>query len=225
MENNILNELKREAKKDIISNFFIKNKKNILYIITSAIIVIIFYGIFSFFNKISQDKYSQKLHQSLIYEEAKDLDNTKKELEEIINATFAPSGVKSLAEMRMAGLLLSLNKKEESLKLYIKISNSIRYDDFIQELASVLASRIISEKISKNTEAKDFDESLKTLDKLAGKNKILKEYVLEQKAIALIKKERNDEANSILAKINTNKELSQSLKARINDLSKISNYK
>jgi len=225
MESNILNELKREAKKDVINNFFIKNKKKIIYIASATILAILLYGIFSFFSKMSQDKYSQKLHQALIYEEARDLDKTKKELEEIINATFAPSGAKSLAEMRMAGLLLSLNQREESLNLYIKISNSILYDDFIQDLASMLASRIISEKISKNTEAKEFEESLKTLDKLASKNKILKEYVLEQKAIVLIKKERNDEANTILTKINTNKELSQSLKARISDLSKISNYK
>ncbi len=221
MDNTLIKELKAEARSDAITNFFHRRKKIFYRISVAAIFFLLCFFVFSIIRNNLEEKYSKILHQSLISEELGEFEKAKENLAQIYNATFAPSGPKSLASMRYAGLLLVEGKKDEALKIYQEIAFSSSYDDFIQELSGILAAKILVNQINKTSDQELQNKTLAELNKIVKNNKILRPYTLEQLAIFYIKTQKNIEARKALEEIIKTPNIAQSLAIRASDLIKL----
>ncbi len=216
MSDKLLKQIKEEERSDKISNFFKKNISTIKKLAIAAIIILILGVIFWIWQNHQEEKYSSILHKSLIEEELNNLDKAKQELQNIINAKLAPSGAKSVAHLRYAGFLLQENKYDKALKAYQEISNSVTYDDFIQDLANLLAIKILVNEQNLNPE-----ENLGKIKKLVNKNKDLRPYALEQLAIYYINHNKKQEARRSLEEIIHDQKASKTLKLRVQELIKV----
>lgn len=221
MSTNIIKEIKDEAKKDAIAQFFKKNRKILTKTAIATAILLVFYFIYAIFNNHQEEKYSKFLHQSLIQEELGHYQNAKIALEKIINARFAPKGVKALASIRYAGFLLLENKSDQAIKLYEKIAYKSSNDDFLQELAGLLAAKaIINQTTTKNTKIEQ-SRAISRVTRITQNNKTLKPHAQEQLAILYFNLGKNDEAKQVLAKITKGKNAPQSLLSRVKDMNNL----
>ncbi len=206
----IINQAKSQAKKERISNFFKKNLKLIkAFAITSFFALIIFFALNAFHNS-RQAKFSEILHQSLINQQIGDIEKAKENLRIIYNAKTAPSGVKSLASMRLAALLFDEGKKSEALEIYLKINECMYCDNYIKDLSGLLA---VKSWMSDEDEVKK-DDLIARIEKIESRNKMLKYYVLEQKAVLEMQRNNLEKSYQIFELISKNPESSQILKAR-----------
>lgn len=196
-------------------------RKTLVTVVSILAGLLIIYFIFSIYCKNQQEKYSQIFHQSLIEEEKGNMAGSITGLEQIYNTKFAPSGVKSLASLRLAGILLNNGQSEKALEIYEDIAQTNRYDNYLQDLASLLASRLIVIGVDASQEKSMQENNLKKIEKFESKSKILRNYISEQKAIYLMKIGKLEESAKVLEKISTAKEASQTLKARASDLTKL----
>jgi hypothetical protein len=206
----IINQAKSQAKKERISNFFKKNLKLIkAFAITSFFALIIFFALNAFHNS-RKAKFSEILHQSLINQQMGDIEKAKENLRIIYSAKTAPSGVKSLASMRLAALLFDEGKKSEALEIYLKISECMSCDNYIKDLSGLLA---VKSWMSDENEVKK-DDLIARIEKIESRNKMLKYYVLEQKAVLEMQRNNLEKSYQIFELISKNPESSQILKAR-----------
>lgn len=220
---NFLNQIKSEARADKVWQFFAKHKNLSKKLVIVFAIFLAGFFIFSLIHNSLQEKYSEILHQSLIDEEMGDFAKTQEALQEIADATFAPSGVKGLASLRYAGLLLRMGKKDEALKIYQETAFSVFYDDFVQETAGLLAAKLLINDVNKNSDKSMQDNVTEQVEKIVNNNKILKDLTLEQQAILMIKIDNKIKAREILEKIVKSEKAVQSLKSRAADLIKLTN--
>lgn len=212
-----LRQIKDEARKDAIARFFITYKGMIKRFAMVALISLILYGIYNLILSNLQAKYSKLLHESLIAEQLGDFDTVKEKLKIIHDAKFAPSNVQSLANLRYGSVLLIENDKENAIKIYKEIAASRTNDDYLRDLAALLASKILIADLNTENEQK----TLKNLKNFVEKSDVLKPYILEQMAVFYIKTKQNQEARKILEEIVKTEKISQSLQLRTLDLIKI----
>lgn len=220
MSDTFIKEIKEEERSDKIALFFAKNKhffKRMAIVgAIFAVISIIYFAISSHL----ESKYSKILHQSLIEEENGNYKTAKDLLTEIYNSSFVPSNIKSIASLRYGSMHLIEGKKEQALEIYQKIVESRFSDRYFQDIAGLLASKILislsddyNEKGKKQTEQK--------LQKLLNKNKVLKPYLKEQIAIFYLKNKQPKKARKLLEEIIHNQEIPTTLKKRAENLTKL----
>ena len=107
----ILKQASSEIRNENIAKIFRKNKKILFVILSVAIASSIIFTAYKINQKSQQEKYSEILHQSMIDQQLGDIEKAKKNLKEIYDSSSAPNGVKSLASLRYAGILLEKTKK------------------------------------------------------------------------------------------------------------------
>jgi hypothetical protein len=213
----LINQARAEARANSVKRFFAKHKKIVTTSLAATAVLLLIFVAASFYQKSAQEKYSAILHQSLIEQENGDVEATKALLKKIYDAKFAPSGVKALASLRYAGLLLAEDNKSAALKIYHEINQTSRYDSYIKELSGLLEARILITDASQTNK----DEVLKRIEKIELKSKILHYYISEQKGIFELQNGNLENAYKIFDMITKSPESSQSLKTRAADTLKL----
>ena len=214
---NILNQAKKEARNEDIMRIFKKNKKLFAIILGFAITSSIAFTAYKINQRSQQEKYSEMLHQSMIDEQLGDMEKTKKTLKSIHDSSSAPSGVKSLASMRYAGIMIQEGKKAEAIKIYQDVNDCNFCDDYIKELAGLLLVRtIMTDDIVDNKEK----IAQQILD-IENNSKILRYYIAEQRGYLELNSNNLEKSYQIFEMISKNPDVKENLKNRASDAIKI----
>jgi hypothetical protein len=214
---NILNHAKIEVRNENIAKIFSQNKKILTIFLSIAIACSIGYTAYKIDQKSKQEKFSEMLHQSMIDQQLGDIEKAKQFLKTIHDSSSAPSGVKSLASLRYAAILLDEGKKDLAINVYNEINQCSFCDSYIKELSGLLMVRTImtDEKLSEEQNLSD-----KFL-KIENNSKILRYYIAEQRGFLELNKNNLEKAYEIFEMIAKNPDVKETLKLRASDAMKI----
>ncbi len=220
---NFIEEIKREARSDVVWRFFYKHKNLAKIAAISFLAILILYFIFAVSKGILQEKYSEIFHQSMIYEESKDLQKAKDGFVEIYEANFAPHGVKGLAALRLAALLVQENQNDKALEIYKNVAKNMFYNDFVQETSALVAVKMLVNDYDTKSDKKTQEKTVKEIANLAKGNKILRDSFREQQAIFMIKIGEKNKARNFLEEIVKSEVALKSQKERASSLINLTN--
>ena len=215
--NTLVSQAKSEARSECFKKFLVKNSKILLLAAAATLVLVIAFTVFRFYQKTQEAKFSELLHQVLIDQQLGNVDKAKEVLKQIDEARSVPNGVKSLASLRYASMLLDENKKEEAAAIYEKISQCSGCDSYVKDLGGLLA---VKTWLSDENEIQK-DNLLARIEKIESKSKELKYQISEQKALLHLQKNDLAKAYEILIAIENNPEASQNVKARVSESLKI----
>ena len=213
----ILKQANSEIRKENIAKIFRKNKKILFVILGVAIASSIIFTAYKINQKSQQEKYSEILHQSMIDQQLGDIEKAKKNLKEIYDSSSAPNGVKSLASLRYAGILLEENKKSEAINVYSEVNKCRFCDNYIKELAGLLMVRTLMTEEEALTKI-DLSEKILAVE---NNSKILRYYIAEQRGYLEMNKNNLEKSYQIFEMIAKNPEVREDLKNRASDAMKI----
>lgn len=210
---NLINQAKSEAKRDAFFSVVGKNSKAIIRVI----LVIVTFGIAALgvyvYKKSNQEKFSEKLHRALIDQQIGESQKSLESLKEITNSSSASGGVKALAGLRYASILLEDGKKSEAIEVYQKIASCHSCDDYARDLSRLLIARIL---MADSSEAKKEDLSSR-IKKLEDSSESLKYHIAEQRAFLEMRKGNKEESKKIFQEIEKGAEKHPALKNRAAD--------
>jgi hypothetical protein len=212
----LVKQAKEQARRENLKNFFYKNSKTFSRLSIAAVGLVIFLAIFSYFQNSRQAKYSQIFHQSLIYQQLGDEAKTKESLQQIYNAKMAPSGVKSLASLRLAAIYFEEKNQAEAEKIYLELTKCRFCDKYIRDLSGFL---LIKSWIS-NHEISE-EQLLTDIQKIENSNKIFKYHIAEQRAFIELSAGNFEKSHQIFELIQKSSESSVALKERADNGIKI----
>jgi hypothetical protein len=213
----ILKQANSEIRNENIAKIFRKNKKILFVILGVAIASSIIFTAYKINQKSQQEKYSEILHQSMIDQQLGDIEKAKKNLKEIYDSSSAPNGVKSLASLRYAGILLEENKKNEAINVYSEVNKCRFCDNYIKELAGLLMVRTLMTEEEALTKI-DLSEKILAVE---NNSKILRYYIAEQRGYLEMNKNNLEKSYQIFEMIAKNPEVREDLKNRASDAMKI----
>ncbi len=213
----ILKQANSEIRNENIAKIFRKNKKILFVILGVAIASSIIFTAYKINQKSQQEKYSEILHQSMIDQQLGDIEKAKKNLKEIYDSSSAPNGVKSLASLRYAGILLEENKKSEAINVYSEVNKCRFCDNYIKELAGLLMVRTLMTEEEALTKI-DLSEKILAVE---NNSKILRYYIAEQRGYLEMNKNNLEKSYQIFEMIAKNPEVREDLKNRASDAMKI----
>ncbi|MBM5782190.1 MAG: hypothetical protein FJ368_02075 [Pelagibacterales bacterium] len=208
--NQIINQAKSEARSEKIAKFFSKNSKTIFSILVFAVVVLVIYFVFNLYKNSQEEKYSEILQLSIIDEQTGNINKAKEALKNIAGNKSVPSGVKSIASLRYAAILLNEGKKSEALDIYKTLSNCSSCDSYIKDLGGLLMIKIL---VADEVESQK-PELLEIISEIENKSSELKYEIIEQKAIAEMQKNEFEKAYASFNSIVNNPEVSRNLKER-----------
>lgn len=209
----LINQAKSEARSESIKRFFNKNSKTLSVLSVAVVVGAVAFAGFNIYQNSQEAKFSEIFHQSLIDQQLGDLAKAKEGLQKITDASSAPKGVKSLASLRFAALLLDEGKKAEAAAIYQKISECGGCDSYVKDLGGLLAIKVW---LSDENEVKK-DDILARVEKIEAGSKELRYQISEQKAFLQIQKNDLAKAYEILDGVAKNPEVAQNIKARVTD--------
>lgn len=214
---NIMKQAELEIRNENIVQIFKKNKKILSIILGIAIAFSIAFTAYKIDKKSKQHKYSEMLHQSMIDQQLGDIAKAKQTLKSIHESSTAPSGIKSLASLRYAGILLDESNKSEAIKVYREVNECRFCDNYIKELSGLLMVRTI---MTDDTLMNDANLSNQILE-IENKSKILRYYLAEQRGYLEMNKNNFEKAYQIFEMIAKNPDVKENLKNRASDAMKI----
>ena len=213
----ILKQAHSETRNENIAKIFKKNKKILLVILGVAITSSLAFTAYKINQRSQQEKYSEILHQSMIDQQLGDIEKAKQNLKKIYDSASAPSGVKSLASLRYAGILLEENKKNEAINVYSEVNKCRFCDNYIKELAGLLMVRTLMN----DEEAVDKVDLSEKILAVENNSKILRYYIAEQRAYLEMNKNNLEKSYQIFEMISKNPDVREDLKNRASDAMKI----
>jgi hypothetical protein len=181
-ENNEINQIIRQAKSEVRSEnaqiFFAKNAK--LFFSIGVLILVSGIGFFAFnlHQKSQEKKFSAFLQESIMEQQAGNINQAKINLKKIIDVTSSPKNIKALAMLRYAALLLDEDKQSEAITLFQEVNQCNRCDAYIKDLAGLLTVKVW---LADKEEVKK-DDLLSRIEKIEANSKELKYQISEQKA-------------------------------------------
>ncbi len=209
----LINQAREQARIDNFKRFLGKNFKIVFRLVLVLLVAgLVFIG-FNSYQKSSQEKYSAILHQSLINQQTGDIAKAKANLKEIYDAKSAPNGVRSLASLRYAGLFFEEGNKVEAAKIYQEINECGSCDDYIRDLAGLLAVKVW---VSEESELKQ-EDLITRIEKIENKATVLKYEIAEQKGFVEMERGNLEKSYQIFEMITKAPETSKSLKERAAD--------
>jgi len=208
---NLINQARAQARNEGWKKF-ICGKTVVSFII---LLVVLGLGVIGFrsYQKSQQEKFSTILHQSLINQQIGEPEKAKENLKTIYEAKSAPKGVRSLASIRYAAFLLEEGNKSEAAKIYAEVNDCKSCDEYIRDLAGLL---LVKTWMSDETELQKADLN-ERVSKIEKTNKILRYYILEQKAWLEMKRNELEKSYQTFESIAKNPETAKALKARAED--------
>ena len=214
--NVLINQAKSEARSELLKKFLAKNSKIISSISILALVGVVGFSAFSFYQKSRESKFSEIFHQALIDQQIGNLEKSKEGLK-LIYESSAPNGVKSLASLRYAALLLDENKKAEAAAIYEKISQCGGCNVYVKDLGGLLA---VKTWLSDEEESKK-EDLLTRIEKIEAGSKELRYEISEQKALLYFQNNDLKKAYEVLSAIEKNPEAAQGIKARVTESLKV----
>jgi hypothetical protein len=209
----LINQARIDARSDKLRKFLNKNKKHFSRLIIIALVALVIFFSYRAFQRSQQEKFSEILHQSLIYQQIGELGKAKESLEKIYNSSSAPNGVKSLASLRLAAFLLESNNQVEALKVYAKVSDCRSCDAYVRDLGGLLMIKLW---MTDSLEVAKEDLSTR-IEKIENNAKPLKFHIAEQRALLELQKNNLEKSYQIFDLIVKSPEVSPALKARAQD--------
>ncbi len=208
--NQIISQVKSEARSEKVAKFFSKNSKIILSFSAFALVVLVIYFIFNLYKTSQEEKYTEILQLSIIDEQTGNLEKAKESLKNIADNKSVPSGVRSIASIRYAAFLLNEGKKSEALEIYKSINDCSSCDSYIRDLGGLLMVKIL---VADEVESQK-PELIEKISEVEKKSSELKYEIIEQKAIAEMQKNEFEKAYASFNSIVNNPEVSKNLKER-----------
>ncbi len=213
----LLRQMREEARREKIQTLFAKYKKQITYLVSIVLIIIIATSVYSVNQQFNNEKYSKLIHQFVVYESSNQNEKGEKILDEIKNSKSAPVHIQSISLLRYGSNLVAQNKVKEAVELYLKVYELKSADPYIRELSALLA---IKSMIDSNNE--EFNEKISSLlPKLEKNSSILRPLILEQKAIFEWYLGNLEKAQEIFENLSLDLEAPQYLKNRTKEFSNI----
>jgi hypothetical protein len=209
----LLKQAKSEARLENFFKFIGKNARIMIYIAVAFLLIGLITLVLSIYQENQREKYSGIFHQALIYQQVGEIEKFKGSLEEIVNSS-APSGVKSLASLRYAAVLLNEGDLKGARNIYEEVSECGSCDDYVQNLASLLLVRLM---IADENGESDSDQLVVKIIKIEGRSTIFKNHIAEQLAMFELLRDNLKESYEIFTKIAADKSSSPALKARSED--------
>ncbi len=212
----VIKHVKKKANQESVAKFVFTNKDKLIKLLLGIFVILIIYAIFSIYQNSQAKKYSAILHESLIAQQAGDIKTAKEKLLKIQQSSFVPANVGAVASIRYAGFLLDEGNKKEAGIVYHKISNCLTCNDYLKDLAGLLA---ISTWLA--------DEEIMKTDLSSAVNKIyknshsLKFHIAEQRGFYEMQKNNFEVADKIFGEIIDNADADKSIKSRAQDARKI----
>jgi hypothetical protein len=213
----LINQARAEARREDFKNIIVKNSKLIIALILLLMFFLAAFFAITTYQDNKKEKFSKQLHQALIYQEKGEMEKTKQILEDIYHSNSAPSGVRSIASLRLAAILMEGDQKLEAIEIYRNINNNKDYDQYIRELAGLLEAKTLVIIDDKSKEK----ETLATISEIESRSTLLKYYISEQRAILAMKQNDLETAKKIFEEISKNPESSETLKQRSGEMLKI----
>ena len=209
----LINRAKSEQRLENFFKFLGKNSKMLIsmavaFLLTGLVVLAI-----SIYRENLREKYSAILHQSLIYQETGEFKKAKVELEKIVDSS-APSGVKTLANMRYAAFLLNDGDILGAQDIYQKVSSCKFCDKYAKNLASLLLVKLI---ISNQSEADDINLLEAQIIKIKKGSSVLRNQISEQLAIFHMLNENFEKSYTIFKEIIAEQSTSKFLRKRCED--------
>ncbi len=193
--------------KACLTALFVKNSKNLkCAALAFGIILIVFLACY-FVHKSRQTKFSKMLHAALNKSE---ITEAKKDLQIIYKSNFVPGGIKSVASLYYAALLLEEGKKSEALEVYQEISNCWFCHSYAKDLSGLLMVKAL---MSDEEELSKEDLSAR-IAKIEKSNDSLRYYIVEQRAFLEMQKGNLENSYSAFESIVKAADSSQWLKER-----------
>lgn len=179
----LIKQAKEEARKENIKRFLKEKAKLIIAAVGGFLLVTIIIIVISVRNSAKQSEFSEMLHQTLIDQQIGNLEKARAGLKAIHENNNAPAGVKSLASLRYAALLLNEGDKEEAIAIYDEVNQCRACNDYVQDIAGLLAIKVL---MSDEKQAEKID-LLAKIKKIEKSSTSLKNHVLEQRALLEMK--------------------------------------
>ncbi len=221
MDNSTLREIKDEARKDKITKFLGKHKKPLLLTLAALFVLLVIYFIHEYIESSREKSYSTIYHQAIIKEERGEYKESTELLKSIYESNSAPNGIKALASLRYAAAVISENNIDKALEIYEEIAFKNKYDDYLQNLSGLLLAKLIIVNLGDNPDMDKARQAIIRIKKIINKNKVFKLQAKEQLGILYIKVNKNDEARKLLESIRSDKDGSQVMKNRVDQLIKL----
>ena len=215
--NQIINQAKSEVREEKFKIFLSKNKKSIIIAFIVVIVASVALISFSSYQASQKAKYSAIFQQSLMDQQAENLEKSKSGLKQIVDDSSAPSGIKSLASMRYAGILLKEGKTDEALVIYQQINECKNCDAYVKDLGGLLAIRIWMDDEITSPKI----EVLEKIKKIEAKSTALRYQISEQRALLEMQHNNLENAYVIFDSISKNPEVGKKLKERAGEFAKI----
>ena len=209
----IIKEAKSQARIEKIFKILGTHSKKLIY---GAIVVIIgslLFFAFKIYQNNAAEKYSAMLHQSLVYQQTGQLDLAKKELEKIVYSS-APSGVHSLASMRLAAFLIEQGNIADAKKLFMQVNSCGSCDDYVRDVAGLLLVKMM---ISDTSALQDSKELISQITKIKNRAGPLKNEIALQVAMMQLFNKNLEESYKIFDEIARDEKASQVVKAQAKD--------
>lgn len=215
--NQIINQAKSEVREEKFKEFLSKNKKSIIIAFIAVMIVSVALISFSSYQASQKAKYSAIFQQSLMDQQAGNIEKSKSGLKQIVDNNSSPSGIRSLASMRYAGILLKEGKFAEALVVYQKINECKNCDAYVKDLGGLLAIRIWMDDEVTSPKIK----ILEKIKKIEAKSTALRYQISEQRALLEMQHNNLESAYVIFDSISKNPEVDKKLKERAGEFAKI----
>lgn len=207
--NSLIRELKSQLRQEKIMGHFNAHKKRIFYLLLAVVLAVITWSALNFYSQAQSKKYSSILHQAMIDEQKGDLEKSTAAFKQIYQSN-APAGVKEIASLKYASSLLKENQSDQAVEAYLAVNKNKKFDAYIREYSGLIALKIL---VGENK--KEHQEKITALVSDLEKNsKILKYYIIEQKAINQWSNANFKEANQSFKSLANNPEVSDMLKKR-----------
>lgn len=180
-EKQVMNEINSSIRNQAIADLYQKNKKIInITLVLLALFALVFLTISLYQNK-QKEKYSNILHQSMTDYQMQKFSDAKEKLLEVYSSKSSPSGLKTIAGLRLSAIYLNENSKkgiENATKIYEEISNCKNCPKYASNLTGLLLVKfwLINEDFYND------EKILEKINKIADKSQFFKYEIFYEQA-------------------------------------------
>jgi len=205
----LIRDLKSHVRKEKVLALAKKHQRNIIYLLSLGILVVVFLISFSFYNQHQSKKYSTILHQAIIDEQNGEIAKSDQSLKDIYESR-APAGVKEIASLKYAARLMSEGQTNEGVEAYLATNKNKQFNDYVREYSGLIALKTLVD----NNQPENKDKIIALASRLERESKTLKYYIIEQRGIFLWSEGDFKTANEAFKSIAENLETPEVLKKR-----------
>lgn len=219
----ILRDAISEAKKEKIKNIWQKYKRKLTITFVTVIVIFLVFTVFGIYKKSKEEEYSALL-QKAVMEVAKGNNESALEIVKNIHEDQnAPVNIKAISSLKYGAMVFNQGKFDDAIKIFLDVNKLKKADSYIRELAGLTALKAL---IDSNDIR--YDDQIRSLTaSLEKDSKLLKHFILEQKATFEWNRGNYKIANEIFHELANGKdsEVAESIKKRSADMVGIYNSK